>query len=152
MKKTIIALSFVLSLCFVNQSNAQDKETITQENFVSFSVLGTSSYFGVTYERMLTNKWAAEIGIGLLSIGFGAAYYPWEIKEDDVSFYTGVKCCSPNVITTLFLIPDDTDSIVYIPLGFTYATSGGFSIGLDVGPSLTGGSGVFGNVRAGFRF
>jgi len=150
MKRAIIALSFILSFCFVNQSNAQD--TISEENFLSFSILGTSSYLGVTYERMLTDKWAAEIGIGALSIGFGATFYPWEIKEDDVSFYTGVKYSSPNIITALFLVPDDTDSIVYIPLGFTYATSGGFSIGLDVGPSLTGGTGIFGNVRAGFRF
>lgn len=150
MKKAIAVLSCVLSLCFVHQSHAQD--TISEKNFVSFSVLGTSSYFGVTYERMLTNKWAAEIGLGVLSIGFGATYYPWEIKENDVSFYTGVKYSSPNIITAVFLIPEDTESVVYIPLGFTYATSGGFSIGLDVGPSLTGGTGVFGNVRAGFRF
>jgi hypothetical protein len=150
MKKAIIALSILLSLSFVQTSQAQD--TISEENFISFSVLGTSSYFGVTYERMLTSKWAAEIGLGVLSIGFGATYYPWEIKEDDVSFYTGVKYSSPNIITALFLIPEDTDSVVYIPLGFTYATSGGFSLGLDVGPSLTGGTGIFGNVRAGFRF
>ena len=152
MKKLAITLSFVLAfLCSVN-SYAQEKETITQQNNISFSIMGTSSYFGVTYERMLTDKWAAEIGVGFLSVGFGATYYPWEIKEDDVSFYTGIKYSSPNVASILLLIESDTKSIVYVPLGFTYATSGGFSLGLDIGPSLAGGTGVFGNIRAGFRF
>ena len=150
MKKAVIVLGFILSLGFTNNSNAQD--LITEKNLLSFSVLGTSSYLGVTYERLLTDEWAVELGVGALSVGFGATYYPWKIKEDDVSFYTGVKYSSPNVITELFLIPSDTDSIVYIPIGFTYATSEGFNLGLDIGPSLAGGTGVFGNIRAGFRF
>lgn len=150
LKKIAITLSFVFALLIT--TNTFSQETITEKNNISFSILGTSSYLGVTYERMLTDKWAAEIGLGVLSVGFGATYYPWEIKEDDISFYTGVKYSSPNVITTIFLIPDKTESVVYIPLGFTYATSGGFSLGLDVGPNLTGGASVFGNIKAGFRF
>lgn len=150
MKKALVTLCFVLSLSITQNTTAQ--ETITEKNFVSFGVLGTSSYLGFTYERMLTDNWAAEIGLGALSIGFGATYYPWEIKEDDVSFYAGIKYSSPNVITAIFLIDDETESSVYIPVGFTYATSGGFSLGFDVGPTLTGSSGIFGNVRAGFRF
>ncbi len=150
MKKIAITLSFLFLFFLSLQSNAQDK--ITQKNNISFSILGTSSFVGVTYERMLTDKWAAEIGIGILSVGFGATYYPWEIKEDDVSFYTGVKYSSPNIISYAFLIPEKTNSIAYIPIGFTYATSGGFSLGLDIGPNLTGGASVFGNIKAGFRF
>ncbi len=150
LKKVAITLSFAFAFLFALNSNAQEK--ITEKNNISFSILGTSSYLGVTYERMLTDKWAAEIGVGILSVGFGATYYPWEIKEDDISFYTGVKYSSPNIITYAFLIPDKTESIVYIPLGFTYATSGGFSLGLDVGPNLTGSTSVFGNIKAGFRF
>lgn len=150
MKKIAITLSLVVATLLSANVNAQD--TITEKNNISFSILGTSSYVGVTYERMLTDKWAAEIGVGLLSVGFGATYYPWEIKEDDVSFYTGVKYSSPNVISFAFLIPDETASSVYIPIGFTYATSGGFSLGLDVGPTLSGESAVFGNIKAGFRF
>ena len=150
MKKNAITLSLVVAFLFSVNLNAQ--ETITEKNNISFSILGASSYVGVTYERMLTDKWAAEIGVGLLSVGFGATYYPWEIKEDDVSFYTGVKYSSPNVISFAFLIPDETASTVYVPFGFTYATSGGFSLGLDGGPTLSGESAVFGNIKAGFRF
>lgn len=150
MKKAAIILSIVFSLFFSLQSEAQDK--ITEKNNISFSILGTSSFVGVTYERMLNDKWSAEIGAGLLSVGFGFNYYPWEIKEGDINFYTGIKYSSPNVLSFVFLIPDATDTIVYVPVGFTYATSGGFSLGLDVGPSLAGGTSVFGNIKAGFRF
>lgn len=150
MKKIAFTLSLVIALLFSVNLNAQ--ETITEKNNISFSILGASSYAGVTYERMLTDNWVAEVGVGLLSVGFGATYYPWEIKEDDISFYTGVKYSSPNIISFAFLIPDKTESTVYIPFGFTYATDEGFSLSLDVGPTLSGESAVFGNIKAGFRF
>ena len=150
MKKVVISLCFVLSLFISNHSYGQSE--VPEKNIVSFSILGTSSYFGVTYERMLTDKWAAEIGVGILSVGFGATYYPWSIKEDDVSFYTGLKFNSPNVIDALLLFPDDLDPNFYIPIGFTYASSSGFNLGIDVGPSLNGSTSVFGNIRLGFRF
>ena len=150
MKRKGILLAFIAIVCCSNHSRAQD--TITQKNFISLGVLGTSSYLGVTYERMLTNKWAAEIGVGLLSVGFGATYYPWEIKEGDVNFYTGLKYSSPNIITTIFLLPDETDAVLYLPVGFAYATSDGFSLGMDVGPNFAGSSSVWGNIRLGFRF
>ena len=150
LKKIVLILSGILLLLSFNKSEAQD--IITEKNFISLGVLGTSSYIGVTYERMLTDEWAAEIGVGVLSVGFGATYYPWKIKEGDISFYTGMKYSSPNVITAIILIPDQTDAALYVPIGFTYATSGGFSLGLDVGPNIIGTSGVWGGIRAGFRF
>jgi hypothetical protein len=150
MKKIVCSLVFIGSFLLTYKSQAQD--IITQKNFISYNILGTASFLGVTYERMLTDKFAAEIGIGIISAGAGMTYYPGRIKEGDVSFYTGLKFSSPNIISVVFLLDDSTEPILYIPIGLVYATSGGFSIGIDAGPNLIGDYSAWGNIRIGYRF
>lgn len=133
-----------------HQTSAQD--LITEKNFVSLSIFGTSSYVGVTYERKLTNEIVGEVGIGLLSVGLGATYYPWKIKEDHLNFYTGLKYGSRNIITSIFLIDDKKDPVFYLPIGLNYSASGGLNLALDIGPSLNDSTSIYANLRIGFRF
>ena len=86
-----VASTLILIFTFFLSVNLNAQDIITEKNNISFSILGSSSYVGVTYERMLTDNWVAEVGVGLLSVGFGATYYPWEIKEDDISFDSPAK-------------------------------------------------------------
>ncbi len=150
MKNSIIILSCIVHLFFLNNLFAQD--LITEKNTISGSILGTSSYAGVTYERMITDEFVGEIGIGLLSVGLGVTYYPWKIKENHINFYTGLKYGSRNVITKLLLINDKKDPVFYLPFGLNYSANEGMNLALDFGPSLYGSRSIFGNIRVGFRF
>ena len=149
MKKVALIICFLGILGFSLNTQAQ---TISEKNIISGSIMGTSSYIGVTYERLLSDEVSVELGIGIISIGFGATYFPWKIKEDDFNFYTGLKYNSPNVITAAFLIPGRTNSQVYIPIGFNYPFDEGLTIAIDFGPNLNGQNAVFGNLKVGYRF
>ena len=150
LKNSILFSSYIIYLFFLNHLNAQD--LITEKNTISLSILGTSSYVGVTYERMITDELVGELGIGLLSVGLGGTFYPWKIKENHINFYTGLKYRSRNIITKVFLIDDKKDPVFYIPIGLNYSASEGMNLALDVGPSLHGSMSIFANLRVGFRF
>lgn len=130
----------------------QAQDLVTEKNILSASVLGTSSYFGFTYERLITDELVGELGIGLLSVGLGATYYPRKIKENHINFYTGLKYGSRNIITTLFLIDEKKDPIFYIPFGINYPYNDDMNLALDIGPSFNGSTGIYANLRLGFRF
>lgn len=139
----------------------QAQDLVTEKNILSASVLGTSSYLGFTYERLITDELIGELGIGLLSVGLGATYYPWKIKENKMNFYTGLKYGSRNALSKFFLrnvlriqleIIEKKDPIFYIPFGIIYPYNDDMNLALDIGPSFNGSTSIYANLRLGFRF
>lgn len=158
-KTFVLILSSVFYFYFFNHLHAQN--LVEEKNILSASVLGTSSYLGFTYERLITDQIVAELGIGVLSLGFGATFYPSKIKENKMNFYTGLKYGSRNALSKFFLrnvlriqleIIEKKEPIFYIPFGINYPYNRDMNLALDIGPSLNGSTSIHANIRLGFRF
>ncbi len=158
-KNIVLIISSVFYFYFLNHLYAQD--LVTEKNMLSASVLGTSSYLGFTYERLITDHFVAELGIGVLSLGFGATFYPSKIKENKMNFYTGLKYGSRNALSKFFLrnvlriqleIIEKKEPVLYVPFGINYPYNDDMNLALDIGPSLNGSTSIYANLRLGFRF
>lgn len=150
-KQTCIACLLLVNLLLSHRVCAQDLDL--KKNVLSVSALGTSSFIGIMYERVITDQIVGEAGIGILSLGLGITYYPFEIKENHVNFYTGLKYGSRNLITNILTTGrNKKDPVLYIPAGINCISEQSFSLALDFGPSLNGSTSIFGNLRIGFRF
>jgi len=166
----VIKKSIIILLGFFFYTLQIEAQTVNNEGFEknSFSgnFFGTSSVIGATYERMISDKIIVEGGIGLVGIGAGFSYYPFNIKKSKLCPYTGIK------ISSLVLVDMGGGGIVYIPLGLTLFTKNKVNVGMDIGPAYgewneaNGGPGgavqdkeptsttlyFYGNLKIGFRF
>ena len=131
MKKLVCIL--LLLLCFTRANSFTPPPCMMEMpkyNSISFNFLGTGSYIGFSYERIIKNRIGLEIGLGLLGIGAGVTYYPFYIRTlGGFSPYTGIK--------TTFNTrgSGDKKNVTYIPFGLTYFTRSAFAFGIDIGPS-----------------
>ena len=80
--KLVITILLILA---INPSlNAQEVESnISRIEKSSFSanIMGSSSLFGITFDKVLSDKFIWEIGFGYVGIGTGLTYYPFNIKK-----------------------------------------------------------------------
>lgn len=127
-KKSIVIFLgfFIYSLQIIAQTF--DEKSL-EENSFSGNFFGTSSVIGVSYERIISDKIILEGGIGLVGIGAGFSYYPFNIKKSKFCPYTGIK------ISSLVLVDIGGGSIVYMPLGLTLFTKNRVNVGMDIGPA-----------------
>ncbi len=122
-----------------------------KKNAISANLLGTAPVLGITYERLLSQYTSIEVGLGLFSLGTGVKVYPWKAKTGKVVFHTGGT-------VTYFVFPLGGEVVIaYVPIGFSFFSSGGFNFGLDIGPGYYGEDdddyvSVYGNLKVGFRF
>lgn len=127
--KLIIFFTFLIS----NNVKAQKTDTINNEmekNSISTNIFGCSPLVGITYERYLSRKFIYEIGIGILGVGTGITFYPFDIKNSEFCFYTGAKFSA----VSLLMVGGAYGG--YIPFGVTFFSKYRFNIGLDIGPAL----------------
>ena len=69
-KHALTLLLLFLVLAGLNQNALNDIEGL-RKNAISFSILGPTPIFGITYERILARKLSLEIGVGLPGAGLG---------------------------------------------------------------------------------
>ena len=161
------AFSFVVFIIsfFTVQSQDKSAEVLLKRNSLSGNILGTGSYVGLTYERVIGNRTIAEIGLGLIGVGAGVSVYIRKLESNILSPYIGLK------FTTRAMVDLPLVRTFYLPLGLTFFSKHNLNIGFDIGPSydtyLTPGYthdpnerarypfsafGVFGNVKVGIAF
>lgn len=119
----------ILLAVFVNTLNfCIGQESNIKKNSISFNILGTSSYAGISYERLFFQRMKLELGIGIVGVGVGINYYPLsKLRENKLNAYTGVR-----TILVVFL---SERLISYIPIGITYMGKNNLSLNVDIGPA-----------------
>lgn len=135
----LIACTFLLS---TNNDNAQEitkndkvqeitkNDNEIEKNSFSGNLLGSSSLIGISYERLLSEKFVFEIGVGIVGIGTGITFYPFKIKLDEICPYTGIK------ISSVGLVDVGGGYGGYIPFGLTFFSKHRINVGIDIGPAL----------------
>lgn len=172
MNKPQMRILKILFICvFLVPTNSyaqkQDKNSdAIEKNSVSINFLGSASLLGVTYERILSENFIFEVGVGYVGLGLGTTYYPFHIKKSKLCPYTGIK-------SSLVVLPGVSGAYgAYVPVGLTYFSQHRYNIGLDFGPALghwvksgggpaivdptinrndSGRINVYGNLKIGFR-
>jgi hypothetical protein len=160
---------FVLLVCLACsisvQSQGKNADEILKRNSISGNILGTASYVGLSYERVIGNRTIVEVGLGLIGFGAGVSVYARKLKPNVLSPYIGLK------FTTRAMVDLPLVMTFYLPIGLTFFSKHNVNIGFDIGPSydsyLTPGYthdpverarypysdfGVFGNVKLGIAF
>jgi hypothetical protein len=168
MNKLKLMFLFISFLVFSVNSWAQggtNRSSEVKKNSISANILGTGSYIGFTYERLLFSKLNVEVGIGLIGIGGGITYYPFKANPKRICPYFGVK------YTSHAIVDGAHKTVTYIPFGISYFGKGMFNFGIDIGPAVRHhispgymptleeqekypftDYGIFGNLKLGFRF
>lgn len=127
MKNKILPLLFFLMASLLS---SQDLLPEIKKNGISLGVLGTATYSGISYDRILNENVRFEIGLGVLGIGGGISYHLNQIDHKNPSYYTGVK------ITYNTMILDESRFIIYAPIGIFIPVKSNFFISADIGPAL----------------
>ena len=111
------------------------------KNSFSFNILGTGTYIGFSYERLIKERLSLEVGFGVLGAGAGITFYPFGINPyGGFAPYTGIK-------TTFNTRGSGGEkNMTYIPLGVTLFSADRMAFGIDVGPSYQTNYSPFGKV------
>jgi len=136
-----------------------------EKNSISGNILGTGSYIGLSYERLIFQHINLEFGLGLIGYGTGITYYPNKIETATIRPYTGIK------FTSHAIVDGEHKSVYYIPFGITLFTDVRLNLGFDFGPAYVihhspgympsleelnkypyNNISVFGNFKLGIRF
>lgn len=143
----------------------QNKKTIGK-NSISANILGTGSYVGVSYERLLFERVSAEVGIGIIGFGTGVTLYPLrKVRAAQLNPFFGIK------YTDHAIVDGENKSATYLPIGITYFSKIRMNFSVDIGPSYFRHKspgymptqqeiakypytnfGFWGNLKIGFRF
>jgi len=162
LSKTIkFFLILSLGLCLVSPCSAQDQNSlpsVTKRNAISFNIAGTTPFAGITYERLLSDRFNMETGLGVYSFGVAVKYFPYRIVDNKMVLHLVL---GSNLFATPFdtFASGDVSSLHYFTLGLTYFGGQGFNFGLDLGPSINYdytfkevSNPIYGNLKLGYRF
>jgi len=169
--KTIYKLLLIGFITGINVVNAQNRimhkpESVIRKNSVSANILGTGSYVGISYERLLFQRVIAEVGIGVIGYGIGVTVYPIKkVKAGQFNPFIGLK------FTDHAIVDGENKSATYLPIGVTYFSKNSVNFSVDIGPSSFyhkspgynptqdeldkypfSDFGVWGNLKIGYRF
>ena len=126
--KLLLLIGFTVAFSITNAQN-QDTPEI-EKNSISANILGTGSYVGVSYERLLFERVSAEVGIGVIGYGIGATIYPLKkVKVAQLNPFIGLK------YTNHVILDGENKSAAYLPIGLTYFAKNGMNFSVDIGPS-----------------
>lgn len=148
-KNITIAFLLLCSFNVLSQVIESENDSVAMK-VISFNIFGTTPAIGITYEKLLRQKFSIEIGIGFISLGLSTKIYPFNFHENGLNFYSGFA-----IIYTPFM----TNAIIsYIPIGLSYSWKKGLIFGVDIGPGVykqlnNGGTSIpYGNIKLGKRF
>jgi hypothetical protein len=159
-KSRILLIIFLLSINVFNiYSQDKEKKDRIGNVGIALNVLGISGLYGATVDLMVAKRAIIEVGYGLSFryrryYGTGVNIFFKKIDgSKKAHFYTGLKYSGdfrPNTF------------IVYAPIGMMLFNKNKFFFrGIDIGPSYRSitnpretrySSGIYGNLKIGFRF
>ena len=154
LKTLVLAVSII---GFSSNAFAQEGESLPlKKNAISFSIIGATPAIGFVYEGLVSDNLSLELGVGWLSVGAGAKWYPKELQPGKFNFHTGLLfSVSPWFSSGDFTFEGD-GFVTYIPLGFTYAGKKSLHFAIDLGPGTStfppDNLIFYGNLRTGLRF
>lgn len=163
---SIFLLSFLATSVIHAQVEEIKEEGLVEKNSFSINVLGTASYVGFSYERILYQRINLEIGIGLIGYGAGLTMYPIKkIRIEKLNPFFGIKYSNHAIVD------GENKSVTYVPFGVTYCGINRLNISIDAGPAYIfhkspgyrptreekakypfSDYGVFGNLKLSYRF
>lgn len=151
---------FSIASVFSYAQEKTSKNVPVKKSAISYSIGGSSTIIGVVYERFISSRTSAEVGVGLVGVGLGIKYYYPPITTKKILLSTGIKVtASPLFNTTDFRIVDGNGFLMYLPVGLSYFGGKRLNLGADIGPGTTftrnyNGSYliVYGSFKIGFRF
>ena len=125
--------SYILIFVFISVTHlvsAQNVDThiLWSGKSLSLNALGAASLVGVSYDKIINEHIAWEIGIGVAGVGAGLSYYPKKMKLNAFCPYVGIK------LNTVALVGVGGGYGGYIPMGVTFFEASRFNFGIDVGP------------------
>ena len=133
-KRKIGGLFFLAGIMMINTSNAQETSSgdfEIEKNTISLNVLGTASYLGVSYERLIYERLNLEVGVGLIGYGAGVTIYPLRKAEiNKLSPFVGIKYTKHGMVDV------GARSITYIPFGLSFFSKRMINISGDLGPGF----------------
>jgi len=161
-----LKISLICFIICINLFGIKAQEAIEiPKNSISANLLGTGTFVGITYERLLYQCLNLEVGLGYLGYGFGATVYPFKVATSRSCLYVGIK------YTDHGFNDREHKQVLYLPVGVTYFKSGAINIGIDIGPAYIrhlsadvlaeevlvalypfNDFGFYGNLKVGFRF
>lgn len=155
-KSTILVIFSILLVSFssIAQETTSGIEGM-RKNAISFNILGTTPFVGITYDRIVSENLSVEIGVGIPSVGAGFKYYPSGIKESKMLFHIGLTgtIISAKALDIWGSSEDDAGIFVaYLPIGVSFFGEKGFNLGVDLGPAVAEKFAPWGNVKVGYRF
>jgi len=149
----------IFSILFISFSSIAQETTSgiegMRKNAISFNILGTTPFVGITYDRLVSENLSVEIGVGIPSVGAGFKYYPWGIKESKMLFHVGLTgtIISAKALDIWGSSEDNAGIFVaYLPIGVSFFGEKGFNLGVDLGPAVAAKFAPWGNVKVGYRF
>lgn len=135
-----------------------DSTLLRSGKSLSANALGTASLVGITYDKIINEHLAWEVGIGVAGVGAGVTYYPKKMRLNTFCPYIGIK------LSPFALVDVGGAYGGYIPLGVTFFETTRFNFGIDIGPGYANTDFieappnkkenrfvVFGNIKAGIR-
>lgn len=130
----------------VTISNKKDSFSSIKKNAISLNVAGATPVAGILFERLLSQKFSLEFGLGFISIGGGLKFFPFNAKSNTLLFHTGISASA-------FVWSEDSGPITYIPFGVSFFGKNNFNFGIDVGPGFSTESDnyFYGSLKLGFR-
>ena len=163
--KTKFLLVFAILLMSSLAPHAQQTSSI-EKNSLSFNILGTGSYVGVSYERLVFDRAFLEVGLGVIGYGIGGTVYPLKkIEPKQINPFIGIK------YTNHAIVDGVNKSATYLPVGVTFFRENKMNFSFDAGPSYFyyqspgykpteeelkkypySDVGFWGNIKVGFRF
>lgn len=155
----ILIFVFISVTHFVSAQNV-DTRILRSGKSLSLNLLGAASLAGITYDKIINEHIAWEVGIGVAGVGAGLSYYPKKMRLNAFCPYVGVK------LNTVALVGVGGGYGGYIPVGVTFFEVSKFNFGIDIGPGYAHTDFherhfpkkhenrfiVFGNVKIGMRF
>ncbi len=91
MKPVITILIIMLILPNINAQVVDSSHYRIEKVSFSANIMGSSSLFGITLDKVLSENFIWEIGFGYVGIGTGLTYYPFNIQKSKACPYTGLK-------------------------------------------------------------
>ena len=103
----------------------EPKESNEPKNILGLQVGITDPTLGISYERLFSKNFAAEVSAGLIGFSIGPKIYLPSLRPGKMSFYTGVIVGAGSLAEGRF---------GYIPIGISRLTKTKFSMSFDIGP------------------
>lgn len=154
--KLILAIILLSSASKVFSQENERAEIPLKKNAISISILGATPALGVVYERVVSKKISAELGLGFVSVGAGMKFYPSGMKMNKLLMHTGFTVSVSPFFTGAEIGFEGEGFVAYIPIGISYFGKKSLNIAADIGPGTSyftiENVVIYGNLKIGIRF